>query len=1497
MPLFYPEQFKLEDLNIDFKLMAWVDGKVYDFTGRKFFESEYNSAEVNTSKNYAEGIGFGIKDINMTINTSLQPIIEITFEDLYGNSIFGGNNPRNINYSSIFAWPPPKFLFSFKGYLGKSVTWILNLKKYNTSYNSSNGSYEIKATFVPNQWGFFADLPFMFLLAVKKLKKDDASLSKEEKTTIYDLIKIGKQVTIKNKETTKIFDFILKQNTSLRSNLLSTLIDSKIVKFNEEITGFADGRDISGFIPFKFEDPYEKGLGIDFEEQLSEAIGGKSEKKLTDINCFLATRFIRLDSPKKSDNYNKTFSQIQSLSDENKRDIINSVNFILDENIRVVNDEIQATSYENTKTQIGKITISEIFSQLAGDSAYLMGRILEAGCKGNFNDINGAIKNRRDLREEGIKKGLIAQNYPLTLKDGEELPATKNNTESSQDFGVENDGCEMDFVRKFIEAVTEGIADLKQIEDLDTLDSDDKIKSRITNLEALKDNPWKPSFVSFAQNILSRGAIAGFLTRSYDPNLPGDYGDEGFSSFFEVDRDDVNNIRKLAESDAKNISNNIINSIDDYDLLKLKKFVLFFSRLLSDDGDDFLAGNGVASEDFDLDDFLRDGIDITTPVSERIWNYKVVTEYGSVNKETLSSQAATEIASQANLTSGNISGFATTTLRDVMFSDSIFTGNLKYIIPSSLAGGRFINNNLPYFYYNNIIGGDIPKYYIIVFDGDDAKTMKEISSSDSDSKYKDDDSVKNVSKGSNNEYEPLGYVYIDGNRNDDGELLPKVEAFNEYVKRGLAFDYNSFKEIPQNFFTSEFSNYTSDNLDSLFKWKKQITTNSVVTDYNVQHEANNIGYIVLHHAQVQNNIIFDMFSDSDESRNQRVYIKAISEQILSKIEAIEKEKQDIIFKILGKSQEAENIIYKQMHNLFQQWNTIAYEDNVGENGDIKTTDPGDAQGLAINKMREYGGNPINIKDVGAENLDSLNNGSFIYDFPLQRIASSNNDKIKKIDVRNAIINIDPLYKPDERTTVLNMIQSICTKNSFMFIPIPGYPGFLSIKDIWKPNLGFARVNIRNFFHVVFAPTPETRTTIQKGTYSAPFSSLGKAQKNLDADAIHIKFGATDNNIVKNVQVSTSEGKNTAESIINLQRLVDNENQNKTVTSDCSILDVLGGRSYTSTVDCLGNAQVYPMQYFYLENMPLFEGLYMILEVKHSFTDNVMNTTFKGIRMRFDTNYGYGGIHPITLETLEDLYNLRRVASEGFDQSPEDDVNYIVPTDEQIDAQAYENGGEEPGELGRGEIVSAQQSSQNEVILLPNIAGFQNSRRLQTSSSDGTPIGDSRPVDANDQIITVPKKQIISSMNAFIEDVLEPFAKWLKQRYPNYYKKIAITSAARNGVPTGGSKKSQHLYGEAVDLQIRRNVLEDKLKENHELFNIILEWYRENPNKKYGQLLMETSKPNGVWIHWSYRRSGANKQERKRIVNHKSTVAPMNAVANNSSTTRAEARMNNIYGSA
>ena len=55
------------------------------------------------------------------------------------------------------------------------------------------------------------------------------------------------------------------------------------------------------------------------------------------------------------------------------------------------------------------------------------------------------------------------------------------------------------------------------------------------------------------------------------------------------------------------------------------------------------------------------------------------------------------------------------------------------------------------------------------------------------------------------------------------------------------------------------------------------------------------------------------------------------------------------------------------------------------------------------------------------------------------------------------------------------------------------------------------------------------------------------------------------------------------------------------------------RSYTCNVEALGCMNIQPMMYFQLDNVPFFDGAYMILNVTHNISPNHMTTSFTGVR--------------------------------------------------------------------------------------------------------------------------------------------------------------------------------------------------------------------------------------------------------------------------------------------
>lgn len=1436
-----PGPFNMRDLTLDVRLEAIVEGTRRDFTGKKIFSVDF----------FRKGISFGITNIDIEVNTSLQPIITITFKDLYGNTVFGKTRTANSDitdstgeendFSVLFNWPPPKFLFTFKGFLGHSATWVLNMKKSSVSYDSSDGSYDIKCEFVPNQWGFLSDLPFLFLLAVKSLKKKSLAEAEFNKVqTIFDLIKIGKQVEVKTKETTKEFDNILKQMTLLKSlRVYDAVSISKVINFDETIDGQVGNQSIANFNAIKINSPKGGGnTAIDSAEKMKSY--GNSADGLNRINAFLLLSANIGGLPPVP---NVTFDTVskgvlrESIPGFDAK--IAERQALITKNIENIENAIKRKTYDSSKTQLEKITIGEVFRQLAEDAGYIMGRILEAGYRG-YVDNEGLRKNDPNL---------IGRNFPLCLsgENSEEKPATAVNF--GKDVGVETG--ELQFVNDFIDSISEGIA-TELAEDTSAADAagSNLIKKRICNLEALKENPYKPFFQSIAENILVRGGIVGYLVRSPDPNYPGDYA----TSFYKLNADratEAEDIISLADADLENITDSMISQLSDSDFKALKNFCVFWDNLLTEDCENLRVANsdGVLEEGADIDTFLSSpGDDLNT----FLLDYEVMIEKPAQwdGKTTISFPTVRYEPRE---------GLQVTTLRKVM--SEIFrpasgnggtndTTNSRFIDLNKLQAKKLVNNGIAYFNPQMSVGDD--EHVFVMFDGPDATKTQEVMSSDSDAEIKGDaDSQRE-------ETDFRGFLNIQNPFEEDSTdfIEPIIRMNDEAIPDRLLLNYSRLVN-PSNAFFQNNTN-TDDTQNYFFAGWPQGATQAVLFGNPDNLESDRITpkgitlSVAFHPAKTE--LVFGPFAKdgpNDECSNvHRGYIKRMCTKLKEKLDGVEQKRNQIISDVLGKSGEQKDLLYKQMHVLYQQWEVLMIKDSDSANNqDTKGFSRGEVLAELENRYKGAAKH-IDFKIVQSV-ADSAADNTFLYSYPLGSIPGR-----KEVNVKNSLINIEPLYKPNGSTTVLNIIQQICTKNNFIFIPMPGESSAFSTAEIFSPQV-VSPPKVKNFFYVQFAPTPESRSKLSNDDGAAVLSFAENLKDNAPPGTFLIKFGSPENQIVKNVTVDTQESKATAESIVNLQRLVDNENQNKKVTTDCSMLPVMEGRSYKSTIDMLGNAQVFPMQFFFLDSIPLFNGLYQIMKVKHSIKPNDMSTSAEGIRMRMD--YGqakFGGIQPITLDTLKELPELTTAPPAQFQDG--DFANAVL--DQGAGAQDGSSGTQVVGgsggaatpvstSKGGSDIKPSSTVSSVGVILPPDLRAVKNSIRL-TQSSDGN-----NAIAIGDTDSTYTKDVIIRNLNEFITDVLGPFATFLKQNYPNLYKNWYITSAQRNYVPAGGSKISQHQKGQAIDSQI---VIGSKgsvewQKANLEFLNAILTWYQQNP-VGYDQILWETRKPGSNWIHWSYKRN-------------------------------------------
>ncbi len=115
-------------------------------------------------------------------------------------------------------------------------------------------------------------------------------------------------------------------------------------------------------------------------------------------------------------------------------------------------------------------------------------------------------------------------------------------------------------------------------------------------------------------------------------------------------------------------------------------------------------------------------------------------------------------------------------------------------------------------------------------------------------------------------------------------------------------------------------------------------------------------------------------------------------------------------------------------------------------------------------------------------------------------------------------------------------------------------------------------------------------------------------------AFEVSFGDQYQNIFKGVTLDQTTLRNTSESFVVLENLARSESGSGAYNVDVGLFDYYKQASYSCDVTCMGNVMIQPTMYFYLKNIPMFRGTYLITEVSHNIKNNNIETSFKGTRI-------------------------------------------------------------------------------------------------------------------------------------------------------------------------------------------------------------------------------------------------------------------------------------------
>jgi hypothetical protein len=115
-------------------------------------------------------------------------------------------------------------------------------------------------------------------------------------------------------------------------------------------------------------------------------------------------------------------------------------------------------------------------------------------------------------------------------------------------------------------------------------------------------------------------------------------------------------------------------------------------------------------------------------------------------------------------------------------------------------------------------------------------------------------------------------------------------------------------------------------------------------------------------------------------------------------------------------------------------------------------------------------------------------------------------------------------------------------------------------------------------------------------------------------AFRVRFGEQNQSMFTDIKIDSKEYPETNESIQILARLAGDNKAQAPTPKGQNLYNLYENRSYRATVTMMGDAMIQPTQYFQLENIPMFNGAYIILSVEHTITANKMMTTFSGTKM-------------------------------------------------------------------------------------------------------------------------------------------------------------------------------------------------------------------------------------------------------------------------------------------
>ena len=248
---------------------------------------------------------------------------------------------------------------------------------------------------------------------------------------------------------------------------------------------------------------------------------------------------------------------------------------------------------------------------------------------------------------------------------------------------------------------------------------------------------------------------------------------------------------------------------------------------------------------------------------------------------------------------------------------------------------------------------------------------------------------------------------------------------------------------------------------------------------------------------------------------------------------------------------------------------------------------------------------------------------------------------------DCIIDIEPLLEmsQDYDLNVFSVFSQLLSHNGFEFFPLQNFMSFQNAE--WEESFKL-KTNIDQRAHPAFvcmyiggaASQLDNESSeydddgIQDlagddlpdfvgGCIDEPDSNISELvqtngsntiQPYAQVRAFKVRFAEQNQSYFTKIQLDGREFTETNDSLAILSKIAGDESNSSPVAKGQNLFSVYENRAYSAKITMLGDVMIQPTQYFQLENIPMYSGAYVILEVEHIFTPNHALTQFTGTKL-------------------------------------------------------------------------------------------------------------------------------------------------------------------------------------------------------------------------------------------------------------------------------------------